>query len=176
MQCTACDEFAKRTMVSVVVTGHEMSGKTCLALSLAGFSQRDNSIYHETCTTQYLKADVDGRPWHIWDTPAFNKHDWPAFDVLDEASAIVVCHDGRSEHDPFDLIRSFDVNKCIIAHTKHANAGCNLSWMHQYFNTVTSEGLLVPIVPAYNEVNRLISAILKKVKPAIRAETDYVFG
>jgi hypothetical protein len=146
-------------MVSVVVVGPAISGKTHLCVMLAGLPTVPVSVYNETCSTNYLKTDVNGVPWHIWDTPRYEVSGWVAEEVAAEASVVVVCHDGRRLVNPCELVRQFGVDRCVIALTRTELAGANLSWCSDYYRTVTSSGTLVPVIQAYHSPMPLIGHI-----------------
>ena len=149
-------------MVSVVVVGPAISGKTHLCVMMAGIATVPASVYNDTVSTNYLKMDVNGVPWHIWDTPRYEVSGWVAEDVAAEASVVVVCHDGRRLVNPCELVRQFGVDRCVIALTRTALAGANLSWSMDYYRTVTSSGTLVPVVAAYHSPLELIGHISRR--------------
>lgn len=155
MQLYACTKLARCTMVSVVIVGPPMSGKTHLSMMLSGLEVLPRSAYNETCSTDCLKVDVNDSPWHIWDTPRFEGSDWPADAVAREADVIVVCHDGTRDSNPCNLIEHFGADRCIVALTRHGLAGSNLSWAVRYLSTLTTAATLVPIIPAYNDTSHL---------------------
>ena len=133
-----------------------MSGKTHLCVMLAGLP---TSRYHETCGTHCLKTDVNGVPWHIWDTPAYQKHSWPAESVVAAADIVVVCCDGTRGVNPCECVQQLGPERCIIALTRTCYAGANLSYVLDYLKMTTLDGSLVPIVPVYDNVCRLVHAI-----------------
>ena len=139
-----------------------MSGKTHLCVMLAGLPTVVPSVYNETCSTNYLKTDVNTVPWHIWDTPRYEVSGWVAEDVAAAANVVVICHDGRRLVNPCELVRQFGIDRCVIALTRTALAGANLSWCVDYYRTVTSHGALVPIIPAYHSPMALISHISRR--------------
>lgn len=153
-------------MVSVVVVGPAISGKTHLCVMMAGMLPVPASVYNNTVSTNYLKMDVNGTPWHIWDTPRYEVSGWAAEDVAAEASVVVVCHDGRRHMNPCDLVRQFGVDRCVIALTRTELAGANISWSMDYYRTVTSSGTLVPVVAAYHSPQELIAHISRRTAVA----------
>ena len=152
-------------MVSLVVVGPPMSGKTHLCVRLAGLPSAQQGVYNDTRSIDYLKTDIDGRPWHIWDTPAYEQSGWAGTEIIDTADVIVVCHDGRRRSNPCDIIADMDANKCIIALTRTPVAGANLSYMVQYFRTTTSYGTLLPVVNTYHSPAALVSVIKSLAPP-----------
>lgn len=151
-------------MASVVIIGHAMSGKSHLACMIAGFPTVPPPAHKETCGTSYIKADINGKEWHIWDTPRYQVTGWTAYEVVDEADIIIVCHDGLRASNPFDIIDNVDADKCVIVYTRHDTAGFNLSWRPRYFSTLTSRGQLVPIVPAYDTVHELLVYLIRRAR------------
>ena len=151
-------------MASIAITGHAMSGKSYLAVVLAGFPIVPAPALKETCSTSYIKADMNGTPLHIWDTPRYQTTDWAAHEIVSDADIILVCHDGIRSNDPYDIIENLDVDKCVIVHTRDPTAGFNLSLRHRYFCTLTTKGQLVPIVPAYESVHELLAFIYRRVR------------
>ena len=157
-------------MVSVAVVGPAMSGKTHLCTMLAGLNCLPNSCYNETCSTSFLKADVNGVPWHIWDTPRYVSVGWPADHVAEQCDVIVVCHDGAKDSNPCALARELDTDKCIIALTRNPYAGINLAWAWDYYSTTTSAGALVPVVASAEDAYSLIHCIQSRCAPTVDSE------
>lgn len=136
-------------MLSIVLVGPTMSGKTRLCMELG--QQHSSSTVGTTRSTSSIVLTVNGAEWHIWDTPAVCAADlatggpWIAHDVLDEADVVVVCHDGRSDSSPIPLVRACGPDRCIIARTRGAASYHDLSYFMDYLRTTTSSGRLVPI-------------------------------
>lgn len=135
-------------MVSVVVVGYPMSGKTTLVASLANLST-PKSGYRETCSCNFVGMEVNGVEWHVWDTPRVRGADdisptWIGHAALEEADAIVVCHDGKQEHCPMSLVRACGVDRCVVALTRGASGKEDMSYAMQYLRTTCSSGALVP--------------------------------
>lgn len=148
-------------MVSVAVLGPSMSGKTHLCVMLAGIEHDLKSVYSETCGVNYLKVDINDKPWHIWDTPAFERTGWAAEEVAFECDILIICHDGRHESNPCDLVDKFGADRCIIALTRSPFAGCNLFWVFNYFRLASNLDLsLVPVVHVTDDPTALVAAIL----------------
>ena len=139
------------TMLSVVVVGPSMSGKTRLCMSL---SEQHSSSLGTTCSASSVCISVNDREWHVWDTPAVlaaeivnSSESWLAHDVLREANVVVVCHDGRPESKgPIPLVRACGVDRCIIVRTRGSSSYHDLPFFLDYLKTSTSDGSLVPIV------------------------------
>jgi len=146
-------------MVSVAVVGPSMSGKTHLSYMLSGLPYISRSVYNETLAASCLKTDVNGVPWHIWDTPAYTTEAWAAAAVVHEAMVVVVCWDGRRDMDPSDYTSAFGTDRCVIALTRSLYAGANLSCARTYFSTTTTAGALVPIVKAVTSTVQLVRAV-----------------
>lgn len=138
-------------MLSVVVVGPLMSGKTRLCMSLAN---QQSSFLGQTCSASSVSLSVNNVEWHIWDTPAVHASDiaddsrsWLAHDVLQNANVVVVCHDGRPESKgPMPLVRACGVDRCIVVRTRGSSSYHDLSFFVDYLQTCTSDGMLVPIV------------------------------
>ena len=135
-------------MVSIVVVGPPMSGKTTLCHSLAGMHCQDTPVFNETCSCSFYTMDVNGREWHIWDTPSISSpHEvdrgWTGEDALREATVVVVCHDGH-HGSPMPLVRECGVDRCIIALTRGLAAAVDVSYAMEYLATPCSGGVLVP--------------------------------
>jgi hypothetical protein len=150
-------------MVSVAVIGPPMSGKTHLTYMLSGLPYIARSVYNETLAASCLRTDVNGVPWHIWDTPAYTPDAWAAEAVVDEAMVVVVCWDGRRDMDPSDYTSAFGTDRCVIALTRSVYAGANLSCARAYLSTTTAAGTLVPVVQASTSVVQLVRAIDKTI-------------
>ena len=139
------------TMLSVVIVGPSMSGKTRLCMSL---SNQHSSSLGTTCSASSVCISVNDAEWHIWDTPAVlaaeitdTCQSWLAHDVLREANIVVVCHDGRPESKgPMPLVRACGIDRCIIVRTRGSSSYHDLSFFLDYLKTSTSDGMLVPIV------------------------------
>ena len=140
-----------------------MSGKTHLCVMLAGLPSVEPSVYNSTRGIAFLKSDVDDVPWHIWDTPSYNRSGWVGSEVVLDADQVVVCHDGRRLADPCSLIRDMGVDKCVLALTRTPLAGADLSYVMDYFRLTTSRGTLVPVVPTFDGVARLVSVLKGRV-------------
>ncbi len=131
-----------------------MSGKTTLCMMLAGL---DTTAVHETCASNYLCVDVDDVEWHIWDTPAVNNVSemhagWAGEGVVEEATVVVVCHDGRRDSSPMPLIRACGVDNAILALTRGPAAAADVSYMLDYMRTTRTDGSLVPRAATAAEV------------------------
>ena len=150
-------------MVSIAVVGPSMSGKTHLCVMLAGLPSVEASVYNATRGIGYLKSDVDDTPWHIWDTPCYERSGWPGGQVVMEADVVVVCHDGRRVADPCALVRDMGVDKCVLALTRTPLAGADLSYTLDYFRLTTSRGTLVPVVPTFDGAGRLVATLKGRV-------------
>ena len=146
-------------MVSIVVVGKSMSGKTHLCMMLSGLASAPPSIYADTRGTNFLKLDVNDRPWHVWDTPAYEESGWSAESIANEADIIVICHDGTRGDNPCYFLDVFGPSRCIIALVRTPFAGANLSWASDYFRRLTWNGSLVPVVHAFDTADDLIVAI-----------------
>ena len=134
-------------MVSVVVVGPPMSGKTSLCSALAGLNNRGVSM-QQTHSCWYTEIDINQTPYHIWDTPAIADAEdinsgWAGEDALKEANVVVVCHDGRHVS-PMPLVNACGPDRCIIALTRSLNACVDVSYCIEYLSTVCSDGSLVP--------------------------------
>jgi len=136
-------------MVSVVVVGPAMSGKTTLC-SLLSFMHDSTSTpaFEETCGCSFYTIALNGRECHIWDTPSLSSpddidHNWAGEDALREADVVIVCHDGHHAN-PMALVRACGADRCIIALTR-GEAGCmDVSYAIEYITTRCSNGMLVP--------------------------------
>ena len=62
-------------MVSVVVVGPAMSGKTSLCGDIVGLCGDARPVFAETCSASYLSMLIDGVEYHIWDTPRLDSID-----------------------------------------------------------------------------------------------------
>ena len=140
-----------------------MSGKTHLCVMLAGLPSVQASVYNATRGIGYLKSDVDDTPWHIWDTPYYERTGWTGAQVVMDADVVVVCHDGRRAANPCTLIRYMGVDKCVLALTRTPLAGADLSYMLDYFCLTTSRGTLVPVVPTFDGAARLVAVLKSRV-------------
>ena len=136
-------------MVSIVVVGPSMSGKTTLCSTLVGLPPSSSS--HDRMQTRscfYLLMEVDNTPWHVWDTPALSNADdigrgWPGEGALSEADIVVVCHDGRHAG-PMALVRACGPDRCVIALTRSQCAAVDVSYTAEYLATLCTDGSLVP--------------------------------
>lgn len=146
-------------MVSIAVVGHAMSGKTHLCMMIAGLQDNSPHLYADTCSTSFLKVDVNRVPWHIWDTPSYEENSWIADNVVSEANIVIICHDGSRSHDPCHLIQRFGADRCMIALTRTYMAGNDLTWVIPYMRCTTSAGTLVPVINAFQSADALISAV-----------------
>lgn len=153
-------------MVSVTVVGPSMSGKTHVCVMLSGLSCVSSALYNETLGVNMLKTDVNGIPWHIWDTPAYSCEGWAGRSAVDDSDVVVVCHDGSRNCNPCDIVKACDPNKCVIALTRSPYAGANLSYVKDYFCTTTSEGSLVPVVAAFTTPTELVHTISRMPRAA----------
>ena len=78
-----------------------------------------------------------------------------------ECDIIVVCHDGRHESNPCDVVAQFGTDRCIIALTRSMFSSCNVFWVFDYFRTGTHIDMsVVPVVHVHDSPTELISAIL----------------
>lgn len=136
-----------------------MSGKTHTACMMSGLPTLESAVYNETLAASCLKTDVNGVPWHIWDTPAYSDDGWPAHAVVAEAMVVVVCWDGRRDMNPSDYTSTFGTDRCIIALTRSVYAGANLACARSYLSTTTSVGALVPVVHAALNVVHLVQSV-----------------
>lgn len=156
-------------MVSIVVVGPPMSGKTSLCLNLAGMATPVGNLTPagETCCTSYLCIQVNNREWHVWDTPRASSSDiqgphWVASDILKEADVVLVCHDAQPGSNPMNYVRSCGPHRCIIVLTrKHAER--DISFYLEYLQTEAYAGQLVPIVHANTQTLSIIRTIHKKL-------------
>lgn len=133
-------------MVSIVVVGPPMSGKTSLCLYLAG----KPAPVGETCCASYLSIAVNNREWHVWDTPRASASDiqgphWVAKDILKEADIVLVCHDAQPGSNPMNYVRSCGPHRCIIVLTRN-HAERDMSYYLDYLQTEAGPGRLVPVV------------------------------
>ena len=136
-------------MVSVVVIGPSMSGKTTLCSRLVGFGD-DEMALQQTRSCSYMTMEVDNRTFHIWDTPALTTEDeitqgWPGEGALEEADVVIVCHDGRHVG-PMALVQACGPSRCIVALTRTAYAAMDVSYCLEYLRTTCDDGSLVPRV------------------------------
>jgi energy-coupling factor transporter ATP-binding protein EcfA2 len=148
-------------MVSVVVVGPSMSGKTTLCSALAGMHDTTIPAFDETCSCYYYTTVANGREWHIWDTPSISapheiEHGWAGEDTLREADVVVVCHDGHHSS-PMPLVRECGIDRCIIALTRGPAAAVDVSYAVEYITTTCSNGMLVPRACSRGELVACIS-------------------
>lgn len=147
-------------MVSVVVVGAEMSGKTTLCHRLLGFKEPRQHLKTQSC--YYLSAFVNNQEWHVWDTPALASRSdieagWSGESVLREANVVVVCHDGRYNYNPMELVEACGKNRAVIALTNGQNAAFDLSYMLPYLQTSCCYSTM--LVPRASDLNMLIFMI-----------------
>jgi hypothetical protein len=162
-------KLVARTMVSIVVVGPAMSGKTQLCAMLADLPGAMESRHDETCGVDYLKLDVNCVPWHVWDTPRLDSDGgWAGEAAAREASIVVVCHDGRRSFDLMRVVREFGVDRCIIALTRTPLAGASLNWAVSYLRTTDSRGSLIPVVPVFECALQLVAAISRHPSASLR--------
>ena len=162
-------------MVSLAVVGPSMSGKTTLCMQLAGL---DATTVHETCAANYLCVDVDGTEWHIWDTPSVNKvtemsNGWAGEGVVEEASIVVVCHDGRRDSSPMPLVHACGIDKSILALTRGPSAAADVSYTLDYLRTTRSDGSLVPRAVTVAELLIYIRCLQRTGAYASASSTAY---
>lgn len=150
-------------MVSVVIVGPSISGKTTLCHQLAGYTPPTNHTVTLSC--YYLTAMVNNLEWHVWDTPALPETGdtdagWPGEDVLQEANIVLVCHDGRYAN-PMNIVDKCGRDRCIIVFTKENGAELDLSYFLTYLQGTACFGLqLVPREKhIYNIIARIISML-----------------
>lgn len=137
-------------MVSVVVVGPAMSGKTTLCGDIVGLGRDARPVFAETCSASYLSVLIDGVEYHVWDTPRLDSIDsmrrgWVGENALDEADIVIVCHDGRHAG-PVPLVNACGPDRCIVALTKSGAAAADISYLVDYLRTVRSDSRLVPRV------------------------------
>lgn len=135
-------------MVSVVVVGFPMSGKTTLVAALANVIA-PTSGFRETCSCNFVGFKVNGTEWHVWDTPRVTCaedicHGWIGYQALEEADVVVVCHDGNHRACPMTLVRACGVDRCVLALTRGAPGREDLSYAVNYLRTTRASGALVP--------------------------------
>ena len=135
-------------MVSIVVVGPPMSGKTTLCSSLVEMHGDSLPAFDVTCSSNYYTVDTNGIEWHIWDTPgvsspADTEHGWAGEDTLREADVVVICHDGR-HGSPMPLVRQCGVDRCVIALTRGPTSAVDISYVVEYLRTPRGNGTLVP--------------------------------
>ena len=153
-------------MVSVVVVGPAMSGKTHLCLTLAGVP----STFGQTCCASYLSIEVNDSEWHIWDTPRGAPSDmldsrWLAKDILLEADVVLVCHDAQAGSNPMQYVRACGASRCIIVLTRGTSALNDLSYFYDYLTTSAQPGKLVPIVHKMSDIFTTVAALLASRPP-----------
>ena len=151
-------------MVSVVVVGPPMSGKTTLCSALAHMRDDTMPAFDETCSSYCYTIVANGREWHIWDTPSVLSphdidHNWAGEDTMREADVVVVCHDGHHGN-PMPLVRECGVDRCIIALTRGPAAAADISYAVEYIMTSRSNGMLVPRASSHAELVACISAMV----------------
>ena len=134
-------------MVSIVVVGPLMSGKTSLCRRLVGLGN-DRAILRETRSCSYATMKINNTVCHVWDTPALNSAEeidqsWPGEDTLAEANIVIVCHDGR-HNGPMAIVRACGPSRCIIALTRSVHARTDVAYCLEYLSTVCDDGSLVP--------------------------------
>lgn len=147
-------------MVSVVVVGYPMSGKTTLVSSLANLCS-PLSGFRETCSCNFVGMNINNVEWHVWDTPrvmhASNiSPEWIGHAALQEADVVVICHDGNRNNCPMALVQACGTDRCIIWLARGACGRNDMSYSMEYLRTTCSSGALVP--RAYL-ISGLISAI-----------------
>ena len=150
-------------MVSVVVVGPSMSGKTTLCRQLLGMDCMQP--HHATLSCYYLTASVNGCEWHVWDTPALETaadidKGWPGEEVLAEADVVLVCHDGRYV-DPMALVEACGTSRCIVVLTKSERSGLDMSYFLHYLQCCQDN--LLQLVPRVQDTTQLIALICIKV-------------
>ena len=149
-------------MVSVVVVGYPMSGKTTLVSSLANL-HTPSIGFRETCSCNYVGMHVNGVEWHVWDTPRVASardvtQSWVGYTALEEADAVIVCHSGSRSNCPMKLVRACGVDRCVLALTKGPCGREDTSYAIAYLQTTSSSGALVP--RAYDTTG-LLSAVIQ---------------
>ena len=136
-------------MLSIVLVGPSMSGKTHVCLSLA---QQHCTNTGTTQSASHISINVNGKEWHIWDTPGVTIEQlngntpWIAQDILNEADVIVICYDGRTSYNPVLYAKACGVERCIILRTRGAQPCHDLWFFFDYLRMTTKRGQLVPIV------------------------------
>jgi len=135
-------------MVSIVVVGPSMSGKTTVCSMLAGMYMEDPHGFNVTCSCSYLTVVSSGTEWHVWDTPGLEspadiERGWAGEDVLAEADVVVVCHDGRHTS-PMHLVDACGRDRCVIALTRGPAAAVDIAYALDYLRSPCSNGSLVP--------------------------------
>ena len=147
-------------MVSVVVVGFPMSGKTTLVSALANLTT-PRSGFRETCSCNFVGLKVNSTEWHVWDTPRVSCSDdisraWIGYAALEEADVVVVCHDGNRNMCPMSLVRACGTDRCVIALTRGAAGREDMSYAIDYLRATCSSGALVPRT---HNITQLMSAI-----------------
>lgn len=136
-------------MVSIVLIGPAMSGKTHLCLTLA---QQNCTCVGKTQSASHISINVNDEEWHVWDTPSVSADEitsnssWIGHDVLSEADVVIVCHDGRTLCNPMHYVKACGTDRCIILRTRGAQACHDLWFLSEYLQQVTSFGQLVPLI------------------------------
>ena len=143
-------------MVNVAVVGPRASGKTLLCYQIANVDCV--ARYCVTCTTQYLACTIHNVEYRIWDTPPPRtcQHEL-ARGVIHDSDIIVVCHDGRKDVSPVDIVRELGADRCMIALT--SRGAFDVPTAKETFDLVDSKRRLVPVVPAWNGVQPVLSCI-----------------
>lgn len=149
-------------MVSVVVVGYRMSGKTTLVASMANIPAPESG-FRETCGCNYVGVNINGQEWHVWDTPYIASVDsmssgWMGEEPLKEADVVVVCHAGHRDKSVMELVRACGVDRTVIAMTRGRCGREDYSYAIEYLCTTRSNGTLVH--RAYG-VTDLIACVLQ---------------
>jgi len=151
-------------MVSVVVVGFPMSGKTTLVAEIVGIGV-PRVGFQETCSCNYVSIHINGVEWHVWDTPRITSVDditsgWVGENALEEADAVVVCHDGSRDRCPMSLVRACGVDRSVLALTRGAAGREDLSYAIEYLKVTRMDGTLVPRADGITSLLSAVSCLL----------------